>query len=69
MQTKIAIRVKTLYGKRKIFALDIDISESIDYLKEQLIKADTDYILSKYKQISLIHTIVSTDCLKIYRGR
>lgn len=59
MLNKITIRVKTFHGIRKVYSLEVGITETIDSLKEKLIKADTAQEFAKYKQIRLVYTIVN----------
>jgi len=55
---KIHIKIKTFHGSRKVHIIETNIGETIDNLREKLLKADTDHELSKFKQIKLIYTIV-----------
>ncbi len=46
-----------------MFTLEAGIADTIDTLKEKLSKADEGHELAKYKQVRLVHTIVSSPAL------
>jgi len=59
LKNKIAVRVKSFHGLRKIYTIEVEIDKTIDDLKELLLNADSEGDFKEFIQLNLIHTIVS----------
>lgn len=57
LQTKIALKLKTFFGARKTHVIEMEITETVDKLKQKLIQADAEKELVGCKQIRLIYPI------------
>ena len=58
MQTKIKLKLKTFHAPRLIYEIEMEITDTIEKLKEKLIIADVAKELVNCKQIRFIYPIV-----------
>ena len=60
MLTTIGVNIKTFCATRKTFHIDINITETIDVLRDMLLLSDDSKELTKYKILRLIYPVVSS---------
>jgi hypothetical protein len=68
LQTKIKLKLKTFLATRKIYEIEMEITDSIDKLKEKLIQADESKEIANCKQIRIIYPIVPI-LFNLFKGK